>query len=73
MAAVTLEDKSIWEDVEVSGLSKIRFLEVKCNISIPLVKFIMKSSSTQYFATTWILVLYYILCLLIFVLYLILR
>jgi hypothetical protein len=36
MAAVTLEDKSIWEDAEVS--SKIYFLYVKYNMSARFVK-----------------------------------
>jgi hypothetical protein len=38
MAAVTLEDKSIWEDAEVSCLSKTCFLYVKCNTSTRFVK-----------------------------------
>jgi hypothetical protein len=45
MAAVTLEDKSIWEDAEVSCLLKICFFYLRYDAYVTFVKFcvIMKT------------------------------
>lgn len=45
MAAVTLEDKSIWEDAEVSSVSKMCFFYVRYDTYVMFVKFcsIMKT------------------------------
>jgi hypothetical protein len=63
MAAVTLEDKSIWDDAEVSCVSKMCFFYVKYDKYLTFVKFcsIMKTGFIYYYTFKIIFMFYLVI------------